>query len=146
MIGQIHTYDEPIRLNLKKFPNNDRGYQFFAHEIKNGDDICKMLVGSAHTNVDNKPTYTTTPEQGIQLSEIFSFDIYQQGSMIDVIICRGDLFDPIIGHQFVDMLKENISYDVLENGTISKLASTHKTIQAKVATKTVLGLTLNKPL
>jgi hypothetical protein len=56
-----------------------------------------MLVGCAHTNVDNIPTYTTTPEQGIQLSDIFSSEIYQQGSMIDVIICRGDFFDPITG-------------------------------------------------
>jgi poly(beta-D-mannuronate) lyase len=115
VIGQIHADDdEPIRLYYKKFPNNDRGYLFFAHEIKNGDDIWKMVVGPAHTNEDNKPTYTANPEQGIQLGEIFSYEINQQGSMIDVVIRRGDLNGPIIGHQFVDMLKENSGYDVVE--------------------------------
>ncbi len=115
VIGQIHADDdEPIRLYYKKFPNNDRGYLFFAHEIKNGDDIWKMVVGPTHTNEDNKPTYTANPEQGIQLGEIFSYEINQEGSIIDVIIRRGDLNGPIIGHQFVDMLKENSGYDVVE--------------------------------
>jgi len=114
VIGQIHADDEPIRLYFKKFHSNDRGYLFLAHEIKNDDNIWKMVVGPAHTNVDNKLTYTTTPEQCIQLGEMFSSEIYQQGSIIDVIIRRGNFFDPIIGHQFVDMLKENSSYDVVE--------------------------------
>lgn len=115
VIGQIHADDdEPIRLYFKKFPNNDRGYLYFAHEIKNGDDIWKMVLGPSHTNENNQPIYTANPEQGIQLGEVFSYEIDQQGARIDVIIRRGDLNGPIIGHQYVDMQAENSGYDVVE--------------------------------
>lgn len=115
IVGQIHADDdEPIRLYFKKFPNNDRAYIYFAHEIKNGDDIWKMVVGPTHTNTDNQPIYTGNPEQGIELGEIFSYEINQQGPRIDVIIRRGDLSGPIIGHQYVDMNDENSGYDVAQ--------------------------------
>ena len=115
VIGQIHADDdEPIRLYFKKFPNNDRGYLYFAHEIKNGDDIYRMVLGPAHDNEDNQPKYTNNPEQGIKLDEIFSYEINQQGARIDVLIRRGDINGPIIGHQFVDMQAQNSGYDVVE--------------------------------
>lgn len=115
IVGQIHADDdEPIRLYYKKFPNNDRGYLYFAHEIKNGDDIWKMVVGPRYTNEDNQPIFTANPEQGIALGELFSYEINQQGQRIDVVIRRGDLSGPIIGHQYVDMIKENSGYDVPE--------------------------------
>jgi len=115
VVGQIHADDdEPIRLYFKKFPNNDRGYLYFAHEVKNGDDIWKVVVGPNHTNEDNQPIYTGNPEQGIKLGEIFSYEIDQQGSRIDIIIRRGDLSGPIIGHQYIDMRLENSGYDVIE--------------------------------
>lgn len=115
VIGQIHADDdEPIRLYFKKFPNNDRGYLYFAHEIKNGDDIWKMVVGPRHTFEDDQPIYTANPEQGIALGEVFSYEIDQQGARIDVIIRRGDLNGPIIGHQYVDMIEENSGYNVVE--------------------------------
>jgi poly(beta-D-mannuronate) lyase len=113
VIGQIHADDdEPIRLYFKKFPNNDRGYLYFAHEIKNGDDIWKMVLGQTHTNEDKQPIYTANPEQGIQLGEIFSYEINQQDARIDVLIHRGDLNGPIVGHQYVDMIEESSGYDV----------------------------------
>ena len=73
-----------------------------------------MVVGPRHTNEDNQPIYTANPEQGIELGEVFSYEIDQQGARIDVIIRRGDLNGPIIGHQYVDMLAENSGYDVVE--------------------------------
>ncbi len=115
IVGQIHADDdEPIRLYFKKFPNNDRGYLYLAHEIKGGDDIWKVIVGPQNTNEDNQPIYESNPEQGLQLGEIFSYEINQQGPRIDVLIRRGDLSGPIIGHQFVDMNEENSGYDVVE--------------------------------
>jgi poly(beta-D-mannuronate) lyase len=115
VIGQIHADDdEPIRLYFKKFPDNERGYLYFAHEIKNGDDIWKMLLGPRYTNEDNQPIFRDNPEQGIALDELFSYEIDQQGSRIDVIIRRGDLNGPIIAHQYVDMRVENSGYDVEE--------------------------------
>jgi hypothetical protein len=114
VIGQIHAgTDEPIRLYFKKFPNNDRGYIYFAHEINGGDDIWKVVVGQASSNEDNQPITSNNPEQGIALGEIFSYEINQQGPRIDVVIRRGDLNGPIIGHQYVDMNEENSGYDVL---------------------------------
>jgi poly(beta-D-mannuronate) lyase len=115
VIGQIHAAsDEPIRLYYKKFPNNERGYLYFAHEIRNSDDIYRMVLGPRHTNEDNQPVYTGNPEQGIALGEVFSYEIDQQGARIDVIIRRGGLDGPIIGHQYVDMLAENSGYNVVQ--------------------------------
>lgn len=115
VIGQIHADDdEPIRLYFKKYPNNDRGYLYFAHEIKNGDDIWKMVLGPRYTNEDNQPIITSNPEQGIQLGEIFSYTIDQHGQRIDVIVRRGDINGPIIGHQYIDMIAENSGYNVPE--------------------------------
>lgn len=115
IVGQIHAdNDEPIRLYFKKFPNNERGYIYFGHEIRNSDDIWKMVLGRSHSNEDDQPIYTNNPEQGIALGEVFSYEINQQGSRIDVIIRRGDLSGPIIGHQYVDMVLENSGYDIAE--------------------------------
>jgi hypothetical protein len=113
VIGQIHADDdEPIRLYYKKYPNNERGYIYFGHEIRTSDDIWLVVVGPNHDNEDNQPLYTANPEQGIALGEIFSYEIIQKGPRIDVIIRRGDLSGPIIGHQFVDMNEENSGYDI----------------------------------
>lgn len=115
VIGQIHaSQDEPIRLYFKKFPDNERGYIYFAHEIRDSDDIWKMVVGPLHTIEDDQPIYLNNPEQGIALNEIFSYEIEQTGARIDVIIRRGDLDGPIIGHQYVDMNSENSGYDIIE--------------------------------
>ena len=115
IFGQIHAdNDEPIRLYYKKFPDNERGYIYFAHEYRGGDDIWLMLLGPRHSNNDNQPMYLSNPEQGIALGEIFSYEIKQDGARIDVLIRRGDLEGPIIAHQFVDMQQENSGYDVIE--------------------------------
>lgn len=117
IIGQIHAEDdEPIRLYYKKFPDNDRGYIYFAHELRGGDDLWFMVVGDEHpeSDRDNQPIFTANPEQGIALGEIFSYEIDQTGSRIDVIIRRGDLNGPIIGHQYVDMVERGSNYDVVE--------------------------------
>lgn len=123
VIGQFHADDdEPIRLYFKKFPNNERGYIYFAHEIRGGDDIYKMVLGPRHSNEDNQTIYSSNHEQGIALGEVFSYEIDQQGARIDAIIRRGVLNGPIISHQYVDMLL---------TGSALMLSSSYKKAPAK---------------
>lgn len=116
IIGQIHASDdEPIRLYFKKFPNNDRGYIYFAHELNlNRDDIWLVVVGPENSDQDDEPIFTENPETGIRLGEIFSYEINQQGPRIDVIVRRGDQNGPIIGHNFVNMIDEDSQYDLAD--------------------------------
>lgn len=115
IIGQIHADDdEPIRLYYKKFADNDKGYIYFGHEIRESDDIWRVVIGHEHTDDDDQPIYSDEPAQGIELGEVFSYEIDQSGSRIDVIIRRGDLNGPIIGHQYVDMAIEDSGYDIID--------------------------------
>ena len=113
IIGQIHAQsDEPARLYYRKFPENERGFIYLAHEIRNSDDIYFPVVGPVNSNLDNAPADDANPENGIALDEIFSYEITQQDARIDVIVRRGDSTGPIIGHNYVDMQQQNSGYDV----------------------------------
>jgi len=113
IIGQIHAQsDEPARLYYRKFPENERGFIYLAHEIRNSDDIYFPVVGPVNSNLDNAPADDANPENGIALDEIFSYEITQQDARIDVIVRRGDSAGPIIGHNYVDMQQQNSGYDV----------------------------------
>lgn len=115
IIGQIHAEDdEPVRLYYRKFPENERGFIYFAHEIRNSDDIYFPVVGPVNSNLDSAPADDSNPENGIALNEIFSYEITQQDARIDVIVRRGDSAGPIIGHNYVDMRQQNSGYDVPE--------------------------------
>ena len=108
IVGQIHAEsDEPIRLYYRKYPENELGFVYFAHEIRNSDDVYFPLLG--HTRSDDE-----NPVVGIALGEIFSYEIKQKGSRIDVVLRRGDQSGPIIGHNYVDMKELNSGYDVPE--------------------------------
>lgn len=113
IIGQIHAEnDEPIRLYYRKYPENDRGFVYFAHEIRDSDDIYFPVLGPVNDDLDSAPTDDENPDNGIALNEIFSYEINQQGSRIDVILRRGDRDGPIIGHHYVDMDEQNSGYDI----------------------------------
>jgi len=113
IIGQIHAEnDEPARLYYRKFPENERGFIYLAHEIRNSDDIYFPVVGPVNSSLDNAPSDDANPENGIALDEIFSYEITQQDARIDVIVRRGDSTGPIIGHNYVDMQQQNSGYDV----------------------------------
>jgi poly(beta-D-mannuronate) lyase len=115
IVGQIHADDdEPIRLYYKKFENNERGYIYFAHELRGGDDLWLMVVGDELNTDQSHPTITNNPSQGIALGEVFSYEIDQRGARIDVIIRRGDLNGPIIGYNYVDMNERGSGYDIIE--------------------------------
>ena len=115
IIGQIHAEnDEPARLYYRKFPENERGFIYLAHEIRNSDDIYFPVLGPVNSNLDNAPADDANLENGIALDEIFSYEIRQKDARIDVIVRRGDSAGPIIGHNYVDMQQRNSGYDVPE--------------------------------
>ncbi|MDJ0759480.1 MAG: polysaccharide lyase family 7 protein [Woeseiaceae bacterium] len=115
IIGQIHAEsDEPIRLYYRKYPENERGFVYFAHEIRNSDDIFFPVLGPVNDDPNDAPTDDANPENGIALDEIFSYEIKQRDARIDVILRRGDRTGPIIGHNYVDMREQNSGYDVPE--------------------------------
>lgn len=113
IIGQIHAEsDEPIRLYYRKYPENERGFIYFAHEIRNSDDLYVPVLGPDNPDRSNSPSDDSNPDNGIALDEIFSYEIAQRGARIDVVVRRGDANGPVIGHNFVDMRVENSGYDV----------------------------------
>ena len=57
IIGQIHAEgDEPARLYYRKFPENERGFVYLAHEIRNSDDIYFPVLGPINSDLDNAPS------------------------------------------------------------------------------------------
>ncbi|MEO1034321.1 MAG: polysaccharide lyase family 7 protein [Pseudomonadota bacterium] len=113
IIGQIHAEnDEPARLYYRKFPENERGFIYFAHEIRDSDDIYFPVLGPVNSDLDDAPSDASNPENGIALDEIFSYEIIQHDARIDIIVRRGDSTGPIIGHNYVDMREQNSGYDV----------------------------------
>ena len=82
IIGQIHANDdEPIRIYYRKLPNNDKGAIYLAHEIKDGDDIYKELIGSRSQSADS-------PVNGIELNERFSYEISVIANQLTLTISR----------------------------------------------------------
>ncbi|MEO0424234.1 MAG: polysaccharide lyase family 7 protein [Pseudomonadota bacterium] len=115
IVGQIHAEDdEPLRLYYRKFPENERGFIYFAHEIRNGDDLYFPVLGPVNDDLDDAPDDDANPQNGIALDELFSYEVVQRGALIDVLVRRGDLTGPIIGHNVVDMQAQGSGYDVPE--------------------------------
>ena len=106
IIGQIHAdNDEPLRLYYRKLPQNDLGSIYFTHEIRDGDDLDDVnLVGSSSSNASN-------PSDGIALGELFSYEIINEGSIIEVVLRSGDRDGPVIGRASFDMDDEDSGYD-----------------------------------
>jgi len=108
IIGQIHADDdEPMRLYYRKLPTNEKGSVYFVHEIRGGDDLDNFdIVGSSANPPSNHP-HTGDPisdtSDGIALDELFSYEIENIGSVINVIVRRGDKDGEIIGQQSLDM-------------------------------------------
>ena len=82
IIGQIHAKNnEPCRLYYRKLPGNTHGSIYFAHEERDGDEFNTNLIGSSSSSQKN-------PENGIQLDEVFSYEINAQGDDLIVSIIR----------------------------------------------------------
>ncbi|MEM9386743.1 MAG: hypothetical protein AAGA68_16915 [Pseudomonadota bacterium] len=93
-------------------PENERGFVYMAHEIRNADDLYFPVLGPANSDPDDAPVDDENPANGIALDEIFSYEIVQRGARIDVALRCGDGSGPIIGHHYVDMREQNSGYDV----------------------------------
>lgn len=112
IIGQIHAEDdEPLRLYYRKLPGNTKGSIYAAHEIRGGDDINFDIIGSRASNAADPV------EDGIELGELFSYEINNVGAIIEVVIRRGDLNGEIIGQLNIDMdnlVDGGTGYDVVD--------------------------------
>jgi len=115
IIGQIHAdNDEPLRLYYRKLPNNSRGAIYMAHEIRDSDDINTNIIGSRSSNASNPP-------DGIELGQLFSYEIINEGAVIRVVIRDGDRDGPIIGDESFNMNQTML--DVDDDGVIDIVGS-----------------------
>ena len=106
IIGQIHAEnDEPARLYYRKLPNAQYGCIYLEHEIRNGNCVTFNLIGDEQCS-GNGPT------NGIELDELFSYEIINEGADVIVKVIRGDFDGPIINEVTVDMNQLNSGYDI----------------------------------
>ena len=103
IIGQIHASDdEPLRLYYRKLPGHSHGCIYVSHEIRNGDDIDFDIIGNENCN---------DPSNGIELNELFSYEIENDGELLRVVIRRGDNNGPVIGLTTINMDELDSGYD-----------------------------------
>ena len=106
IIGQIHAdNDEPARLYYRKLPGATYGCIYLESEIRDGDDVTFNLIGDERCDDNNDDG----PTNGIELNELFTYEIINDDEDIIVTIRRGDRDAPIIAQTTVDM-------NVLESG------------------------------
>ena len=104
IIGQIHAInDEPLRLYYRKRSGQSKGCIYFAHEIRNDDDINFSMIGDE--------SCTSSPSNGIALDELFSYSIINNDEDLTVIIRRGDRNGSVIAQKTIDMNQLNSGYD-----------------------------------
>ena len=110
IIGQIHAEnDEPLRLYYRKLPGNTKGGIYAVHEVRGGDDINIDIIGSRANDAADPIV------DGIELGELFSYEITNVGAIIEIIIRRGDNDGDIIGQLNIDMdniVEGGTGYDV----------------------------------
>jgi poly(beta-D-mannuronate) lyase len=103
IIGQIHAdNDEPARLYYRKESGDTNGCIYVSHEIRDSDDVDFDIIGGE--DCDN-------PSNGIALDELFSYQIINEGSEIEIVIRRGDANGTEIGRTSFDMDDLNSGYD-----------------------------------
>ena len=104
IVAQIHARDdEPLRLYYRKLPGNTNGSIYAVHEPSGGSDIIYNIVGSASNSASN-------PSNGIELDELWSYEVVAVGNLLTVAIRSGDLSGPVIGTTSIDM--SDSGYDV----------------------------------
>lgn len=105
IIGQIHAdNDEPARLYYRKLPNADFGCIYLEHEIRDGNDVSFNLIGDEDCEGNG-------PSNGIQLDELFSYEIINDNELITVRVRRGDNDGEVIAETTVNMNTLNSGYD-----------------------------------
>jgi len=105
IIGQIHAdNDEPARLYYRKLPNADFGCIYLEHEIRDSDDVTFNMIGDERCSGNG-------PSNGIQLDELFSYEIRNLDEEIRVRVIRGDQDGEILSEVTVDMDALDSGYD-----------------------------------
>ena len=105
VIGQIHaSSDEPLRLHYRIRPGQTRGCIWAASEIREGDDVNFNMIGDRDCDSNNGPS------NGIELGELFSYEIENVDEDIIVTIREGDR-GSIIERQVIDLDSLNSGYD-----------------------------------
>jgi len=111
-IDQIYAEDdEPLRLYCRELPGNTKGGIDAVHEIRGGDDINIDIIGSRANNA------VDPVDDGVSLGELFSYEVNNIGSDIEVVIRRGDQDSPVIGQHTIEMdtiVEGGSGYDVAE--------------------------------
>ena len=106
IIGQIHApSNEPVRLYYRKLADHSKGSIYFAHEPAEGygDEIWIEMIGS-------KSSGASDPADGIELGEVFSYEIDVQNDMLTVTIIR-DGKDDLVSE--VDMSESGYNQDTM---------------------------------
>lgn len=86
VVGQIHSGEghknEPLKIFYKKFPGHSKGSVFWNYEINTeGDNSGRWDYSTAVWGHDmsvvgsDSASYPTEPEDGIELGEVFSYEI-----------------------------------------------------------------------
>ena len=115
IIGQIHAdNDEPLRLYYRKEPGDRHGCIYASHEIRDGNDVDFDIIGEEDCN---------NPSNGIELNELFSYEIINDDEDIIVRIRRGDRNGPVIGQTTIDMDRLNSGYDRSDEWMYFKLGA-----------------------
>jgi poly(beta-D-mannuronate) lyase len=91
IIGQIHASDnEPIRLYYHKQPGHSKGAIYFAHDPNDGDEVFENLLGDDYVEETGSGagdyTGASSPSDGIELGEVFSYKIEVVGNTLYVYI------------------------------------------------------------
>ncbi|MBX2847450.1 MAG: polysaccharide lyase family 7 protein [Acidiferrobacterales bacterium] len=84
IIGQIHApSNEPIRLYYRKLAHHTKGSIYFAHEPASGygSEVWVEMIGS-------KSSSASEPSDGIELGEVFSYEIDVTDDALKVVIKR----------------------------------------------------------
>lgn len=105
VIGQIHaSSDEPLRLHYRIRPGQTRGCIWAASEIREGDDENFNMIGDRDCDSSNGPS------NGIELGELFSYEIENIDEDIIVTIREGDR-GSVIATQVIDLDQLDSGYD-----------------------------------
>ena len=107
IIGQIHASDdEPARLYYRKLPGATFGCVYFEHEIDNRDNTFNLIGDERCDDNDGDG-----PTNGIELGELFSYEIINEGAEITVIVRTGDFDGTPIAQVTIDMNELESGYD-----------------------------------
>ncbi len=107
IIGQIHASDdEPARLYYRKLPDATFGCVYFEHEIDNRDNTFNLIGDERCDDNDGDG-----PSNGIELDELFSYEIINEGADITVIIRTGDFDGTPIAELTINMNELDSGYD-----------------------------------